>query len=313
MTLTEGQTLKDSRYTIKHTIHSSRNGVVYHAYDAQPDHDHDHDVAIKEIPNVTSPEFVQALKEKAKELSELDYTTCPALPKVRDYYTEGGNFYLVMDYAGGESAREYCERQPETHLDAKDALNIIEPVIKALKCLHNQTSSIIHGNINPENIRINPNDKSVRLVGLGYHLRRIFLDPQATSHDFFPLEQYGGENNLDVRSDIYSLGATIYYLLTGNSSVVNANARVQVVVQHKPDPLPHWKSRTKRCLRSLTRWCARCLLSPRRAVMRMLRNFKKSYRKVCKCIRLILFNPGQWSVWIGLLEGKRKLGRFSNC
>lgn len=266
MTLTEGQTLQNGRYTIKQTIHWGKNGVIYQAYDDQSGRD----VAIKETLHVTAPEFVQALENEAKRLAKFRH---PSLCEVRDYFTEGKSFYLMMDYAKGESAQEYCEKQPEKRLDVENVLTIIEPVVGALEYLHTQNPPITHCDIKPENIRINPNDKSVRLVDAG--LGRVL--PHTTSPGYSSFEQYDEATAVDERSDIYSLGATIYYLLTGEVPP-RATTRERAIAKDEQDPLTLLQERNK-------------TVSPRFAkiVHKMLQPFPKNRYQTVGELRQELF------------------------
>ena len=225
MPLLNGQILQ-SRYRILRPLGQGGMGAVYLADHTQLA---GRRFAIKE--NVPDPSAgAQALAERrqqfnmeAQVLASLDH---PHLPKVSDFFTEGGNEYLVMDYVEGQNLEEALQqhlRQQGKPLPEKPVLIWADQVLDALEYLHGQRPRpIIHRDIKPANIVLTPQGKA-KLVDFG--LVKLY-DPSkpgtATviqgmgTPEYTPLEQYGGGiQHTDARSDIYALGATLYHLLTG--------------------------------------------------------------------------------------------------
>jgi eukaryotic-like serine/threonine-protein kinase len=141
------------------------------------------------------------------------------LPRVTDYFVIlGQGQYLVMDYVEGEDLQEKLNHSIHP-LSESDVIFWMIQICGALAFLHNQNPPIIHRDIKPANIRITPEGNAM-LVDLGIAKtydpgKRTTTGARAVSHGYSPMEQYGSGGRTDQRSDIYSLGATIYSLLTG--------------------------------------------------------------------------------------------------
>ncbi len=197
------------RYRITKILGHGGMGSVYIAIDENihiP-------VAIKENL-VLSENYTTQFKKEAVILAGLRH---PNLPRVSDYfYLPGQGQYLVMDYIDGEDLRERIER--EEKLPEKDVIIIGLMICDALMYLHNLSPKVIHRDIKPGNIRITP-EGNVILVDFG--LVKVFdinqqtaTGARAMTPGYSPPEQYG-RGPTDERSDIYSLGATLYAALTG--------------------------------------------------------------------------------------------------
>ena len=166
---------------------------------------------------------------EASILARLDH---PSLPKVSDYFIENDREYLVMDYVEGEDLQSRLERV-EQPLPEEPVLNWADQVLDALKYLHNQSPQpIIHRDIKPANLRVNLQDR-VKLVDFGL-VKLLDLDNPETKVElrgmgtpaYAPLEQFAGSDvHTDTRSDIYSLGASLYQLLT-NVAPVDVHQRL---------------------------------------------------------------------------------------
>ena len=201
--------LLNNRYRIETILGQGGMGSVYRARDEHLDTP----VAIKENLFL-SEEYVRQFYREATILAKLRNGN---LPSVRDYFfIKGQGQYLVMDYIPGEDLRQRIQRiglLPEMDV----ALMGIE-ICNALSYLHTLSPPIIHRDIKPGNIKITPHGEII-LVDFG--LAKFFFDNQATTTGaramtpgFSPPEQYGTART-DERSDIYSLGATLYAALTG--------------------------------------------------------------------------------------------------
>jgi serine/threonine protein kinase/roadblock/LC7 domain-containing protein len=210
MPLSVGQLIHNDRYRIVGLLGQGGMGAVYRAWHMSlgiP-------VAIKENLEA-SPESQKQFVREAQILAKI---THPNLPRVIDYFfLPGQGQYLVMDFVEGEDLEQMVERLgpvPEAQ-----ALTWMAQICDALGYLHNQPSPVIHRDIKPANIKINPQGKAM-LVDFG--LAKMYSPNMATTlgakgvtPGFSPPEQYSG--GTDIRSDIYALGATIYFLLTGQA------------------------------------------------------------------------------------------------
>jgi len=213
--LSEGSLLQN-RYTIKKILGKGAMGKIYLAHDSRLSDDR----AIKEMnPSFLEEEekddFLELFKQEAHILSRLHHLN---LPKVIDYFFEGGRYYLVMDYIHGENLKEYVEKQSPP-VEIEKTRKIISQICDVLSYLHNQKPApIIFRDLKPSNIMIMP-DLTVKLIDFG--IARIFKDSKKSdtvivgTPGFAPPEQYG-KRQTDEKSDIYSLGATLYYIMTGH-------------------------------------------------------------------------------------------------
>lgn len=208
MPLNPGQTIID-RYRITKLLGQGGFGAVYRAWDLNLEAS----CAIKENLD-TSPEIQEQFRREAVILANLAH---PNLPRVRDhFYIPGQGQYLVMDFVQGEDLRQKLDRLG-CPLPESQVLPWIEQVCDALRYLHSQYPPIIHRDIKPDNIKITPGGKAM-LVDFG--IAKIFhprigtgQGARAITPGYSPVEQYG-KSGTDARSDVYSLGATLYTLMT---------------------------------------------------------------------------------------------------
>lgn len=204
MSVPVGQTLQN-RYVITGLLGHGGMGAVYLA----TDHRLGVQCAVKETL-YTDRSALARFEREAKLLAMLRH---PHLPRVTDYFAETGRYYLVMDYVPGLSAEEWVKRNgavPETQ-----ALRWAHDLLDALAYLHARTPPVVHRDIKPANVKITPDDRAVLVdfgiakewaAGPGTASQSIAISPE-----YSPPEQYLGQT--DTRTDIYSLGATLYFLL----------------------------------------------------------------------------------------------------
>lgn len=208
MALSPG-TLLNNRYRIVSILGHGGMGSVYRA----DDENLDIPVAVKENLFL-SDEYSRQFQREARILASLRH---PNLPRVGDYYAiEGQGQYLIMDYIEGEDLRQRIERL--NNLPERDVILIGIAICDALTYLHSRQPSVVHRDIKPGNIKITPSGE-IFLVDFG--LAKLMLSDQATTTGaramtpgYSPPEQYGTART-DSRTDIYSLGATLYAALTG--------------------------------------------------------------------------------------------------
>jgi serine/threonine-protein kinase len=182
--------------------------------------------AVKEIRLPTDTSDVAAAQARAQfhreatVLAQLDH---PNLPKVSDFFAVGGRDYLVMDYVPGSDLLQIVReaRRKGRFLPEAQVLGWADQLCAALSYMHRQDPPVLHRDIKPANVKLTP-EGDVKLVDFGLVKP---MDPQETSTftglrgvgsiPYTPLEQYGEiADHTDVRSDLYSLGATLYHLLT---------------------------------------------------------------------------------------------------
>lgn len=139
----------------------------------------------------------------------------PNIVRVYSYFEENGTAYFVMEYVDGVSYLDYL-KQKGGKIGFDDALKILLPVMDALSVVHEK--NIIHRDVTPDNIYISK-DGTVKLLDFG--AARYSLGNASRSldvilkHGFAPREQYKRRGRQGPFTDVYSLGATLYYSVTG--------------------------------------------------------------------------------------------------
>lgn len=224
-------TVLRNRYEILELVGQGGMGAVYKASDRRLE---GRICAVKEIlphlsENTTSETELEQITEQfrteASILARLDH---PHLPKVSDYFANANREYLVMDFVEGRDLQEIVQdaKRRNEFLVETQVLTWIAQMLDALEYLHNQDPAVIHRDIKPSNIKVTLRG-DIKLVDFGL-VKVLFKDDSRTvtvvqgrgTVAYTPLEQYGGDTSFtDVRSDIYSLGATLYHLLAGQPPV----------------------------------------------------------------------------------------------
>ncbi len=208
MTLGQGDFLHD-RYRIVEILGRGGMGAVYRAIDESLGVD----VAVKENLFVTD-DYARQFRMEAVILAGLRH---PNLPRVTDHFViEGQGQYLVMDFIEGDDLRQRMEKNGS--ISEEEAIQIGVAVCEALSYLHSRKPPILHRDIKPGNIRIAPEDNiylvDFGLAKMGWENEATMTGARAMTPGYSPPEQYGSART-DARTDIYSLGATLYAGLSG--------------------------------------------------------------------------------------------------
>ena len=151
--------------------------------------------------------------QEAKTLAE--FIGCENIVRIHSYFEENGTAYFVMEYIEGISFDQYL-KEKGGKISCSDAKRILIPVMDALAIVHSK--GIVHRDVTPDNIYIT-NDGTVKLLDFG--AARYSLGDKSRSldvilkHGFAPKEQYTRRGKQGPFTDVYSLGATFYFALTG--------------------------------------------------------------------------------------------------
>jgi serine/threonine-protein kinase len=237
-------------------------GAVYRAEDLRLE---GRICAVKEVrpdPDATPAALAQSRGQFHREATTLARLDHPNLPKVSDTFHEGDREYLVMDFVDGGDLRQAVEdkRQNGAFLDERRVIQWTHQLCDALAYLHSRNPPVLHRDIKPSNIKLTPSGL-IKLVDFGL-VKLLATDQTCTvtvlqgrgTAAYTPLEQYGGDTgHTDARSDIYSLGATLYHLLT-NQPPADAKQRFlnPDVLQPPSELNPHISPSTERAIQAAT-------------------------------------------------------------
>lgn len=157
---------------------------------------------------------IQAFEQEAQLLASLSH---PGLTAVTDFFPEGGNWYLVMEYVEGGTLADYIARAGG-RLPPQEALRVTRQLFEVLEFLHARQPPIIFRDLKPENVMFTPAG-NVKLIDFG--IARFFKAGQTRdtinlgTPGYAAPEQYGGLGQSDPRTDVYSLGVLLNRMLTG--------------------------------------------------------------------------------------------------
>jgi serine/threonine protein kinase, bacterial len=207
----------DNRYAVDTLVGRGGMGAVYRAVDTRLT---GRICAIKEMSVLNLPPqergpAIHSFRQEAQLLATLQH---PNLPKVHDFFQDGtsGRHYLVMDFVQGDTLEDLLQRQrrpfPEQQIRAWGW-----QLCDVLTYLHSHHPPIIFRDLKPQNIMLEQNGQ-LKLIDFG--IARFFQPAKTQDTQAFgtigysPPEQHG-RGQTDARSDVYSLGATLWRLLTG--------------------------------------------------------------------------------------------------
>nr|MBA3405557.1 serine/threonine-protein kinase [Gemmatimonadaceae bacterium] len=223
------------RYDISKEIGSGGMATVFLAHDVK----HDRDVAIK----VLHPDLGAALGS-ARFLSEIKTTAKlqhPHILPLLDSGEAGGLLYYVMPVVTGESLRVRIER--EGQLSINEAIRIAKETASALDYAHRH--GVIHRDIKPENILLHDGQAIVGDFGIALAVsaaggaRMTQTGLSLGTPQYMSPEQAMGERTVDARSDVYSLGAVTYEMLTGDAPFTGSSVQaiVSKIMTQRPTPI----------------------------------------------------------------------------
>jgi serine/threonine protein kinase len=227
-----GKTLKGGQYTIQEVLSEGRFGITYRASDRNGN-----SVVIKTPRDMGFKVWESERLQKLFWQEGTKLTKCrhPHIVFVNKLFHEGKSTCIVMEYIDGTT----LDRRSRKILSEKEALKFIEQIGQALMVVHSQ--GILHQDIRPGNIMIRAGKPEAVLIDFGLALDFDEYLPQTRTKElmssFAPIECYLRDAKRGAFTDIYSLGAMLYELLTGQLPV-NATTRK---IDHQPliEPKTH--------------------------------------------------------------------------
>ncbi|GAC1425704.1 MAG: hypothetical protein PVSMB2_23860 [Ktedonobacteraceae bacterium] len=226
-------TVLHGRYRIERVLGSGGFGHVYLVLDLSTNQQY----ALKEYL-VSGPGGQEQLMHEANVLSQLHH---PNLPAFHDAFNERGRYYVIINYIEGEDLTDIIrmtQRRNEV-VPLTQLMGWMLETCDAVLFLHNQRPPVIHRDIKPDNIRIMRNGTAI-LVDLGNAkayadgLRTLLFIRHQGTPGYAPPEQYPGGSGTDARSDVYALGATLYFAITAHEPP-SVSTRNQALQQGQPD------------------------------------------------------------------------------
>jgi serine/threonine protein kinase len=215
---------KKGEYVVVKEVARGGMGAIYQAEDCT----NGQVVAIKEAcldPAACEGKRDRIREHLLREMEALMPLNHPNIPDIYDQFSSNNNEYLVMEFIDGNTLLDIQQRTLRQNrlLEESRVLGWAIQVLDALAYLHERPDPIIHRDIKPENLMLT-RDGRVMLIdfGLMKQVHRHLTQSGPLIHavgtiEYAPPEQYAeGSGGTDARTDIYSLGATLYYLLAGH-------------------------------------------------------------------------------------------------
>ncbi|HEY0365106.1 MAG TPA: protein kinase [Pyrinomonadaceae bacterium] len=227
------ETVLQGRYRIVRQLGQGGMGAVYEAIDQRLDTT----VALKETL-FSEERLRKQFEREARLLARLHH---PALPRVSDHFSEDDGQFLVMQFIPGDDLSGMINRK-RAPFPVNQVLTWADQLLDALDYLHTQDPQIVHRDIKPQNLKLTSRGQIILLdfglaKGQPGEISRVTTAASIFGYtpNYAPLEQIQGLGT-DPRSDLYSLAATLYHLLT-DVKPPDALTRAAALVNGQPDPL----------------------------------------------------------------------------
>lgn len=236
------------RYSIQSSIGQGGFGITYIAYDQKLDQE----VCIKElfvtgnstrganltvnsqsISDFSFEDFVKKFVQEARQLARFQH---PNIVGVIDVFEEHQTAYMVMEYVKGETLKEKIQR--DGFMNELPAMLLTTQLLDAVSEIHKK--GVLHRDIKPDNILITSEN---RVVLIDFGSAREFAEGKSTSTkaiftpSYAPPEQYSEKAKRGPSTDIYALGATLYFVLTGEKPITATDRTFEnLIPPHQINP-----------------------------------------------------------------------------
>lgn len=229
-----GRTL-DNRYRLDRVVGVGGMAFVYEAYDKKTGAR----VALKLLKEKFSDDS-RAVKRFINESKSLGLLNHPNIVKIYDISIKVDYKYIVMEYVDGMTLRKYMNSHRP--LPWSEAVDFVEQIALALDNAH--TKGIVHRDIKPQNIMIMPGGK-LKVTDFGIakmpNSESLTMADKAIGTVYYISPEQASSRKIDARSDIYSLGAMFYEMVTGQMPFT-ADSPVAIIMQHMQNaPVPPTK------------------------------------------------------------------------
>ena len=216
----------NNKYIIKKVLGQGGFGITYLAEDTLLDKDvcvkelfisgnstrgADMTVLTQSMKDFTFADFKERFIQEAKQLARFNHNN---IVRVIEFFEANNTAYVVMEYVDGQTLKEKVAFGGPLSADASQ--KIIESILDAVEVVHK--AGMLHRDIKPDNLIIG-NDGRVVLIDFGsaraYSDDKTIAQTALVSPGYAPLEQYNPSARKGTFTDIYSIGATFYFMLTG--------------------------------------------------------------------------------------------------
>lgn len=210
--LSEGAQLKEGRFQVEGALGVGGQGTAYLACDIASDR---HKVVLKEfilpvyVDMLVRRQALDRFEREAKILKQLDHEQ---IVKLIDFFVEDHRAYLVLEHIDGRSLRQLVEE--EGKLPEKQVCHLALQMCNILHYLHGLTPPVVHRDFTPDNLILR-NDGTLKLVdfNVAQKTESTATGTVVGKQAYLPPEQFRGMPN--TQSDIYAMGATLYFLISG--------------------------------------------------------------------------------------------------
>ena len=218
-------------------------------------------VAIKVLPSryVENPNYLDRFKREARAVAALDH---PNIVRAYDIDQDGKTHYIVMEYVDGRDLQRIVSE--DGTLSPDDAADYIAQA--ALGLQHAHEAGLVHRDVKPANCLVD-NRRTLRLLDMGLakfakdshpSISAIHDDSVVGTADYLAPEQARNSQNVDARADIYGLGCTLYFALTGSPPFPEGTI-AQRLLKHQSETPPSILEKRPDAPRSLVDLCARMM------------------------------------------------------
>jgi serine/threonine protein kinase len=223
-------------FTLDEAIGVGGMGAVFRAHDIRLERL----VALKLLPpeQANDPEVVQRFYQEGRAAAQLDHEN---IARVYSIGFDGRYHYIVFEYIEGTTIRQRVERNGP--LPLSEAINYTLQIAGAL--VHAAERGVVHRDIKPSNIIVTPQGRAKLVdMGLARRFERGGDDGLTQSgmtlgtFDYISPEQARDPRSVDVRSDLYSLGCTLFHMLSGRPPFPEGTV-LQKLLQHQEEPPPN--------------------------------------------------------------------------
>jgi len=214
--LSEGHLL-DNRYRVSKVLGVGGMGRVYLSNDTRLAN---RPVAVKEMILGDGIAEKKAIEDFTREATVLARLSHPGIPTLIDHFAENSRHYMVMEFVAGGDLEKIIQ-QSGGKLGEDRTLRWARQILSVLEFLHSQNPPIVYRDLKPGNIMIDKEGRAMLIdFGIARFLPKGGRATQVGSPGYAPPEQYVG--NVEPRSDLYSLAATMHHLLTGRDPALEA-------------------------------------------------------------------------------------------